>query len=122
MSAICLATGEEGGMRRILYGLVIGGAILWALSAGAMTPEEVGQYCARQFSLEQYRASCMQSLSGASQAQTQDQTQRDLARQQANGLALFGSGNALINGMNQGFQNMQVHPYVLPPPQHYGTR
>jgi hypothetical protein len=37
-------------------------------------------------------------------------------------MAMFGSGNALINGMNQGMQNMQVHPYVLPPAQNYQTR
>lgn len=36
------------------------------------------------------------------------------ARIQANGMALFGAGNAFINGMNQGFQNMQ-HP-ISPPP------
>jgi hypothetical protein len=33
--------------------------------------------------------------------------QLEQARIQANGMALFGAGNALINGMNQGFQNMQ---------------
>jgi hypothetical protein len=45
------------------------------------------------------------------------QAMMEAARQQANGLALFGSGNALINGMNQGFQQMQSKPYYLPPPQ-----
>lgn len=46
----------------------------------------------------------------------QRQHEMNVARQQATGFALFGSGPALINGMNQGFQNMQVHPYYLPPP------
>lgn len=41
---------------------------------------------------------------------------REVARQQALGLALFGTGPAMINGMNQGMQQMQIHPYVLPPP------
>lgn len=40
--------------------------------------------------------------------------QLEQARIQANGMALFGAGNALINGMNQGFQNMQL-PYNQPP-------
>ncbi len=52
----------------------------------------------------------------------QAQLQRDLARQQALGMAAFGSGNALINGMNQGFRQMQVQPYYLPPVQHIPTR
>ena len=52
----------------------------------------------------------------------QAQLQRDLARQQAAGMAAFGSGNALINGMNQGMRQMQVHPYLLPPAQNYPTR
>ena len=56
------------------------------------------------------------------QLQQQRQHESDLARQQAAGMALFGSGNALINGMNQGLRQMQVHPYVLPPAQHYGGR
>ena len=38
----------------------------------------------------------------------QAQLQRDLARQQAAGMAAFGSGNALVNGMNQGLRQMQV--------------
>ena len=102
--------------------LLMAVVLLSAGTAWAMTPEEIGQFCARQFTVEQYRASCMQSLTGSYQAQQQDQLQRDLARQQANGMALFGSGNALINGMNQGMQHTQIHPYVLPPPQHYNTR
>lgn len=43
------------------------------------------------------------------------QAQVEAARQQALGLALFGSGPALIQGMNQGFQQMQVKP--MPPMQ-----
>ena len=52
----------------------------------------------------------------------QAQAQVEAARQQALGLALFGSGPAMINGMNQGFQQMQVKPYVLPPAQNYQKR
>ena len=43
------------------------------------------------------------------------------ARLQANGLALFGSGAAMINGVNQGFQNMQL-PYVNTPAFSYQDR
>lgn len=35
------------------------------------------------------------------------EAQLEMARQQALGMALFGSGAAMIQGMNQGFQNMQ---------------
>ena len=40
--------------------------------------------------------------------------QLELARIQANGYALFGSGPAMINGVNQGFHQMQ-QPYVNTP-------
>lgn len=43
------------------------------------------------------------------------QTQLEQARIQANGMAAFGAGNAMINGMNRGLQNMQLPP---PPIQH----
>lgn len=33
--------------------------------------------------------------------------QQDIAREQSRGMAMFGMGNALINGMNQNLQNMQ---------------
>ncbi len=59
---------------------------------------------------------------GQAQWDQQAQLQRDLARQQALGMAAFGSGNALVNGMNQGFRQMQVHPYMLPPAPQYQTR
>ena len=102
--------------------LLMAVCLLSASAVWAMSPEEIGQFCAKQFSIEQYRASCMQGLLGSAQTQEQNQLQRELARQQATGMALFGSGNALINGMNQGLQNTQIHPYVLPPAQHYSTR
>jgi hypothetical protein len=53
--------------------------------------------------------------------QRQIDAQLEQARIQANGMALFGAGNALINGMNQGFNNMRlpmsptplaVQPYI----------
>ena len=40
--------------------------------------------------------------------------QLEQARMQANGMALFGAGNALVNGMNQGFRQMQ-QPHVNTP-------
>ena len=46
--------------------------------------------------------------------QRQIDAQLEQARIQANGMALFGAGNALINGMNQGFRQMQ-QPYVNTP-------
>lgn len=45
----------------------------------------------------------------------QIEAQQDLAREQSRGMALFGSGQALINGMNQGFQNMQQPRYAPAP-------
>lgn len=45
--------------------------------------------------------------------------QLEQARIQANGMALFGSGPALIQGMNQGFQMMR-QPYISTPAQQYG--
>jgi len=42
------------------------------------------------------------------------QNQLEQARIQANGMALFGAGNAMINGVNQGFRMMQ-QPYVNTP-------
>lgn len=46
--------------------------------------------------------------------QRQIDAQLEQARIQANDKALFGAGNALINGMNQGLQNMQL-PHNQPP-------
>lgn len=45
--------------------------------------------------------------------------QLETARIQANGMAMFGAGNAMVNGINQGFQNMQ-QPYVSTPGFSYG--
>ena len=45
----------------------------------------------------------------------QFQTQLEQARIQADGMALFGSGPAMINGINQGFQNMQQPRYAPQP-------
>ena len=42
------------------------------------------------------------------------QNQLEQARMQANGMALFGAGNAMMNGVNQGFRQMQ-QPYVDTP-------
>ena len=75
--------------------------------------------------------SCLASLLADQQA-SQQRFQRDMqaaqlqnqleqARIQANGMALFGAGNALINGTNQGFQNMQ-QPYVNTPYFSYGPQ
>lgn len=64
--------------------------------------------------------SCIQSFNADVQRHQLDmqrellQSQMEMARIQANGLMLFGSGPAFINGMNQGFQNMQ-QPYVSTP-------
>ena len=64
----------------------------------------------------QERLACIESLSAQRMAQQYQQLQAEQARQYANGFALFGSGPALIQGMNHGFRGMQVHPYVLPVP------
>jgi hypothetical protein len=114
MSGLCLAAGKEGGMKVLLAALLLlGASTVYAQSdpCGTMPTAEQQILCLRgQVAFQQF------------QLQQQRQHESDLARQQAAGMALFGSGNALINGMNQGFQHMQVHPYVLPPAQHYPTR
>lgn len=99
-------------MKRILYGLIIGLSILWAMSARAG--------CETQPSLELQRA-CEQGASYsvereraffAEQRERDRHAQSEAARQQALGLALFGSGPALIQGMNQGFRPLP--PYQQP--------
>ena len=56
----------------------------------------------------------------------QIEAQQDIAREQSRGMALFGSGPALIQGMNQGFNNMRlptptpqtlapIQPFYRPP-------
>ena len=50
----------------------------------------------------------------ARRAERQQAVILEQARIQANGMALFGAGNAMINGMNQGFRQMQ-QPYVNTP-------
>ena len=47
--------------------------------------------------------------------------QREQARSQVEGLLLFGSGAAFINGMNQGFHQMQL-PYVSTPMFAYSSK
>jgi hypothetical protein len=104
--------------------------VLFVLSAGtAYAAEDIVAACSQAFQQPDYRLQCIQNLSqrqaiveGQQIQQEQLRAQQEAARQQALGLALFGSGPALINGMNQGFQQMQIKPYVLPPPQNYQMR
>ncbi len=102
--------------------LVLSAGSAWALS------ESVIDYCMTTANPRQCLVEIQREVRGAQSQQTgptweqQAQLQRDLARQQAAGMAAFGSGNALINGMNQGFRQMQVQPYYLPPVQHIPTR
>jgi hypothetical protein len=67
--------------------------------------------CIRGFIDQQFEA---QKAAQEQWNQRQSAIQLEQARMQANGMALFGAGNALINGMNQGFQHMQ-QPYVSTP-------
>jgi len=97
-------------------------AVILLLSASTVyAGEDILSACTAAFQIEQYRAQCIQNLSQRQavleQSQLQSASQIEAARMQANGLAAFGSGRALINGMNQGFRMMEVHPYVLPPVQ-----
>ncbi len=99
--------------------LVLSASSAWALSDSTI------DYCLTTANPKQCLVDIQRDLNatgGGAQWEQQAQLQRDLARQQALGMAAFGSGNALINGMNQGFRQMQVHPYVLPPAQQYNTR
>jgi hypothetical protein len=97
-------------------------AVFLLLSVASAQAEDIVAACTQAFQIEQYRAQCIQNLSDRQAVASGQQVQRDVARQQALGMAAFGSGNALINGMNQGFRQMQVHPYVLPPAQNYQKR
>ena len=100
-------------MTRIVYGLIMGLSILWARQAGALTMEECLQSTGGYF-----KASCTQRVLESQRtqerelAQIQAQAQVEAARQQALGLALFGSGPALIQGMQQGFRPLP--PYQQP--------
>lgn len=112
---------------KYLLAIVVAASLAGAGSAWALS-ESVIDYCLTTTNPKQCLVDIQRDLA-ASQPPVagptwdqQAQLQRDLARQQAAGMAMFGSGNALINGMNQGMQNMQVHPYVLPPAQNYQTR
>ncbi len=99
--------------------LVLSAGSAWALSESAM------DYCFTTSNPKQCLVELQREVRAAQAGPTweqQAQLQRDLARQQAAGMAAFGSGNALINGMNQGFRQMQVQPYYLPPVQHIPTR
>lgn len=99
--------------------LILSAGTAWALS------DAVIDYCLTTANPKQCLVDIQRDIAaaqGQSQWEHQAQLQRDLARQQAAGMALFGTGNALVNGMNQGMQQMQIHPYVLPPPQHIPTR
>lgn len=104
-------------MRWILTACLIGGAILWAMSAkadGDWSPENIVKVCNGGTECIQ-ALSQMRAQSMAEQARMeQRQQERELAREQSRGLALFGSGNALIQGMNQGFQGMRLPPYHQP--------
>jgi hypothetical protein len=55
-----------------------------------------------------------QAIIQQQQAMLQQQMdfQMALAQEQTRGMALFGAGNAMINGINQGFNNMRQTPYV----------
>ena len=88
-------------------GLVLGlGGSVWA--EGDWSPENIVKVC-------NGGAECIRELSGMRAQSMQAETQREQSRQQAVGMALFGSGPALINGMNQGFQQMQVKPIPVMP-------
>ena len=70
--------------------------------------------CVRTIEQDQRNIEQSQVRAQQQEREAQYAQQQELARQQALGMALFGSGQALINGMNQGFNNMRI-----PPPQTY---
>lgn len=70
--------------------------------------------------------SCLATVIAEERNVRQDQQDREyqarleLQREQSRGMALFGAGNAMINGMNQGFSAMHqpmVAPMPILPPQ-----
>jgi hypothetical protein len=101
----------EGAMKYLL-------ALLISLSAAPVWAGVVAD-CREAFPLPEERQERLACINALSQAQVAEQYRLmglEQARQYANGLALFGTGPALINGINQGFRQMQSHPYVLPMP------
>ncbi|MEO5630696.1 MAG: hypothetical protein ABIQ24_13035 [Nitrospiraceae bacterium] len=102
---------------KLLLALVV---LLTASTVFAMS-DSIVDYCLTT----QDPRSCITSFRSEERISQRDMQQRQLDAQleqtriQANGIALFGSGEALINGMNQGFQNMQQPTYTLPPVQPY---
>ena len=97
-------------------------ALLLPVSAWALT-DPVIEYC---FTTADPKACLLAISADVQQRQTDNWREResahqlDMARIQANGFALFGSGPALINGMNQGFLQMR-QPYVNTPAYTYPT-
>jgi len=98
--------------------LLVIGMLFVATPAFAMSESIVGycfttpqpQPCIENFLAQERKAQEAEQR----RADRQMEVQLEQARIQAQGLALFGSGNALINGMNQGFNHMQ-QPYVSTP-------
>lgn len=96
--------------------LMLALAILLSASPAVAMNESLVSYCFTTSNPQ----SCISALLTEERRSTLDVQQRQLqaqieqARLQAEGLMLFGAGAAYINGMNQGFHQMQL-PYVSTP-------
>src|SRR5690242_6435199 len=103
-------TREDPMKRLILSLLLVIPTLAWASSFEALM-----DYCLNLPDKAE-RDRCVHSLTKDIAAMNQ-RHQEELARQQAFGMALFGSGPALIQGMNQGFRMMQqsVQPFPARP-------
>ena len=107
-------------MKLVWTALVLGLMVLWAVSGKAddWSPENLVRVCSQSGQLDQQCLYQLGMIQRSNKALAQRQADREAwveqSRQQANGLALFGTGNALVNGMNQGFNNMRLPPYHQP--------
>ncbi len=94
-------------MRRMLISIRLVVGLAGVVQAeGDWSPENLVKVC-------NSNPQCLAQLAQIHQQGLQLDAQREMARTQAYGMAAFGAGHALINGMNQGFQNMQLKP--IPP-------
>jgi hypothetical protein len=57
---------------------------------------------------------CVSEFLTAEREARQERVALEVAEIQASGMAAFGSGFAMINGVNQGLATMRVQPYSVP--------
>jgi hypothetical protein len=94
-------------------------ALLIASPAFAMSESELNfckamkdpMQCVNQFLTAEHKAK--REMEYLQQYLPQTDNQMALAEEQTRGMALFGAGNAMINGINQGFRPMPTPPPMV---------